>query len=356
MQDQLQEFLARQWPDADEIIIEGFAVIAGGYSQETYRFDCHVVRGGERRTHPMILRKDPPPAANILASDRQVEHDLLCRVAEHTNIPVSESYFVEMNPITFGQPAMIIERVRGSGEPSALFNSGPNADQVESVATHLCELMAELHLTNRSLLNPNGALDDPRGIGLDVSTWVSYMEGMLQYYVDNYPNLAFDPVPVYYDSFLWMRRNKPRPLPLVLAHGDFNPSNFLYENGKVTALIDWENAHVGDPREDLGWLKQMDMLSATDIFGSVRVDGGFLGHYNKLTGFNVTPEEVEFFRVFTAANIGTPVVAAVKRRLDREHEELLQLYIFQPVVGSLASFPQLLNYPMFANQPVSEEA
>jgi hypothetical protein len=48
MQDQLQEFLARQWPDADEIIVEGFAVIAGGYSQETYRFDCHVVRGGER--------------------------------------------------------------------------------------------------------------------------------------------------------------------------------------------------------------------------------------------------------------------------------------------------------------------
>ena len=350
MQDQLQQFLARQWPDATEITIEGFAVIAGGYSEETFRFDAHIVRGGERRTHAMILRKDPPPAANILPTSRQSEHDLLLAVRQHTNIPVSDSYFVEMDRTTFGEAAMLIERVRGSGEPSALFNGGPSAGQLESVATHLCELIAELHLCDMKKLNPNGALDDPRGIGLNVATWDDYMSGMFDYYIKGYPSLAFDPLPIYYDSFIWMRRNKPRPLPLVLAHGDFNPANFLYENGKVTALIDWENAHVGDPREDLGWMKQMDMLSATDIFGAVKVDGGFLGHYNKITGFGVTPEEVEYFRLFSSGNIGIPVVSAVKRRVDREHEELLQLYIFQPVVGSMAAIPQLLNYPMFAAQ------
>ena len=356
MQEALQQFLARQWPDADEITIEAFAVITGGYSEETYRFDACVARNGERQTYPMILRKDPPDSANILLSSRQLEHELICAVGQHTTIPVCKSHFVEMDPHTFGQPAMLLERVRGSGEPSALFNGGANADQLESVATQLCELMAQLHLTDPKKLNPNGALDDPRNIGLDVSNWDSYMDGMLDYYVREYPNLAFDPLPAYYDSFLWMRRNKPRPMPVVLVHGDFNPANFLYENGQVTALIDWENSHMGDPREDLGWLKQMDMLSATDIYGSVKVDGGFLGHYNKLTGFNVTPEEVEYFRVFTAANIGTPVVAAVKRRLDRAHEEILQLYIFQPVVGSLAAVPQLLNYPMFAAASAAREA
>ncbi len=356
MQDRLRAYLERQWPDADQIEIESFAVIAGGYSEETYRFDVHVHRSGKRQIHPMILRKDPPPAVNILPTSRQVEHELLRAVARETRIPVATSHFAEMDPATFGEPAMLMERVRGSGEPSALFNGGASADQAESVATHLCELLAELHMTEPRKLNPNGNLSDPRGIGLDVSTWDSYMDGMLDYYVANYPRLAFDPVPIYYDSFLWMRRNKPRPLQLALVHGDFNPSNFLYENGRITALIDWENAHIGDPREDLGWLKQMDMLSATDLFGSVKADGGFLGHYNRLTGFNVTPEEVEYFRVFTAANIGTPVVSALKRRLDREHEEIIQLYVFLPVVASLASFPQLLNYPMFSAHAVTEEA
>lgn len=349
MQEQLEKLLARYWPDAEEIAVEGFAVLAGGYSQETYRFDARVVRGGQRSSYPMILRKDPPLAANILPTSREAEHRLLCALREITSIPVSDSYCVEPEGGLFGEGAMVIERVPGSGEPSALFNGGLNAAQAESVATQLCEIMAELHLTGAKLLNPDGLFDDPREIGLDVSNWDSYMDGMLQYYVSNYSRLAFDPLPVYYDAFLWMRRNKPRPLPLVLVHGDFNPANFLYDNGKVTALIDWENAHIGDPREDIGWLKHMDVLSATDLFGAVKADGGFLGHYNKLTGFNVTPEEVEFFRVFTSGNIGTPVVSALKRRLDKEFEEIVQLYLFQPVVASLAALPQLLNYPMFAN-------
>ena len=127
MQDQLRAYLARQWPDADEIEIDGFAVIAGGYSEETYRFDVHVHRGGQRQTHPMILRKDPPPAVNILPTSRQVEHELLLAVGCETRIPVARSHFAEMDPATFGEPAMVMERVRGSGEPSALFNGGVNA-------------------------------------------------------------------------------------------------------------------------------------------------------------------------------------------------------------------------------------
>ena len=356
MQEQLQQLIMRQWPDADEVIIDGFAVIAGGYSRGDLPLRCPPRPQGRAHHLPCILRKDPPAAANILPTSRQVEHELLKALRKHTTIPVSESYCAEMDRALFGEPAMVIERVAGSGEPSLLFNGGANAHQVESVATQLCEMMAELHLTRMEQLNPDGRFNDPRAIGLDVSTWDGYMDGMLNYYVDSYPTLAYDPLPCYFDAFLWMRRNKPRPMPLVFVHGDFNPSNFLYDAGRVTALIDWENAHIGDPREDLGWLKHMDMLSATDIYGSVTVDGGFLGHYNKLTGFGITPEEVEYFRMFTAGNIGVPVVAALKRRVDREHEEILQLYLFQPVVGSFAAVPQLLNYPMFAAATAPREA
>ena len=43
------------------------------------------------------------------------------------------------------------------------------------------------------------------------------------------------------------------------------PADFSPENGRVTALIDWENSHMGDPREDLGWLALMDVLTATNL-------------------------------------------------------------------------------------------
>jgi aminoglycoside phosphotransferase (APT) family kinase protein len=346
MEEQLRQFLARQWSDADEVEVHDLAVIAGGYSRETFRFDARVRRGASWTNYELILRKDPPPASAILGSDRSLEHKVIGAVREHTNIPVPTSYFVEMDPATFGMPAMILDRVRGAGEPSALFNGGPQAHQAEPCATQLCEMIAALHTTDPTLLNPDGALDDPRGVGVDPSSWDRYMETTFAYYIRSYDDLAFDPIPVFRDGYLTLRRQPPRPLPIVVVHGDFNPANFLYEDSCVTALIDWENCHMGDPREDLGWLKLMDTLSNTNIFGSVTVDGGFLGHYNKLTGFNVTEEEVNYFQLFMGANIGIPVVSAVKRRIERQHLELMHLYITQPVLVSMFTFANLLQYPM----------
>jgi Phosphotransferase enzyme family len=37
-------------------------------------------------------------------------------------------------------------------------------------------------------------------------------------------------------------------------HGDVGPGNFMVEHGRVTAMLDWEVAHVGDPHEDLAWM------------------------------------------------------------------------------------------------------
>ncbi len=347
MREQLQEFLARQWPDADEIVVEEFAVIAGGYSRETFRFDAHVTRSGKRVVWPMILRKDPPPAVGILHTSRETEHNLLQNVRKHTTIPVSESHFVEMDPGTFGQPAMLVERMRGSGEVSALFNGGRNEHLAERVATELCEYIAQLHMADPKLLNPNGEIDDPRGVGIDASSWDRYMDSTFEYYINGYSKSDFDALPLVMDAYLTIRRLKPRPLPLRVVHGDFNPANFLYdEEGHITALIDWENSRMGDPREDLGWMIQMDVLSNTNIFGSVKVDGGFLGHYNKITGFGVTEDELNYFRLFGTANIAVPVLSALKRRVEREHEELLHLYIIQPSTVSLMAFAQLMGYPI----------
>lgn len=41
----------------------------------------------------------------------------------------------------------------------------------------------------------------------------------------------------------------------VLVHGDFGPNNLLLDpvSFKVTAVVDWEFAHLGDAVEDLAW-------------------------------------------------------------------------------------------------------
>ena len=41
--------------------------------------------------------------------------------------------------------------------------------------------------------------------------------------------------------------------PWFLCHGDVGPKNFMFEDGRITAIIDWEQAHLGDPMDDLAW-------------------------------------------------------------------------------------------------------
>ena len=41
--------------------------------------------------------------------------------------------------------------------------------------------------------------------------------------------------------------------PTVLCHGDVGPKNFMFEDNRITAIVDWEQAHLGDPMDDLAW-------------------------------------------------------------------------------------------------------
>ena len=38
------------------------------------------------------------------------------------------------------------------------------------------------------------------------------------------------------------------------VHGDYRTGNFLESGGRITAILDWELVHLGDPLEDLGWV------------------------------------------------------------------------------------------------------
>lgn len=42
----------------------------------------------------------------------------------------------------------------------------------------------------------------------------------------------------------------------TLVQGDTGPGNVVFADGRVSAIVDWELAHLGDPAEDLAWVDQ----------------------------------------------------------------------------------------------------
>lgn len=51
----------------------------------------------------------------------------------------------------------------------------------------------------------------------------------------------------------WLRRHVPESVPhMALVQGDTGPVNFMFQQDKVSVVVDWEWGHWGDPMEDLG--------------------------------------------------------------------------------------------------------
>jgi aminoglycoside phosphotransferase (APT) family kinase protein len=72
-----------------------------------------------------------------------------------------------------------------------------------------------------------------------VNQWKEFLDG----YVDPLTTYGID----------WLRRFVPKEVTRVsLVQGDTGPVNFMFQGDRVSAIIDWETAHWGDPMEDLG--------------------------------------------------------------------------------------------------------
>lgn len=69
----------------------------------------------------------------------------------------------------------------------------------------------------------------------------------------------------------------------VLLHGDFWPGNLLWQGGRLAAVVDWEDASLGDPLIDLA-ISRLDLLW---IMG-VEVMHAFTTHYQTLTAVDDT--------------------------------------------------------------------
>ncbi|MFF3573301.1 phosphotransferase family protein [Nocardia jiangxiensis] len=96
----------------------------------------------------------------------------------------------------------------------------------------------------------------------------------------------------------WVRGNVPDVSgPVVIVQGDTGPGNFLYENGKVTAVLDLELGHLGDPHDDLAWVTtratQDPFTSMTDRFAD----------YSAAAGRPIDPGRVRYYRVLAELRI-----------------------------------------------------
>ena len=99
-------------------------------------------------------------------------------------------------------------------------------------------------------------------------------------------------------SLDWLRRNVPAyDGPMVLVQGDTGPGNFMYDSGRVVAVVDWELAHFGDPMDDIAWLT---LRCTQEPFGDLPTR---LREYEASSGHTVDDARVGYYRVMAEVKI-----------------------------------------------------
>jgi aminoglycoside phosphotransferase (APT) family kinase protein len=99
---------------------------------------------------------------------------------------------------------------------------------------------------------------DPRDLGVPVSA--SSASEQVRAYVSKWKDWweghRLHPNSLVTAGFAWLEDNIPQEIArIVTVHGDPRPANMLIDGGRVTALLDWEFVHAGDPAEDLQYAK-----------------------------------------------------------------------------------------------------
>ena len=157
--------------------------------------------------------------------------------------------------------------------------------------------------------------------------WSAYLDGVLATYdriADRHPSCA--PVLRYVAS--WAAAHRPPPVPLGLVHGDCQPGNVLVDRAGQPLVIDWEFAHVGDPREDLGYYTQIPLAPNVYWADPER----FLARYRDASGLTedqVNPEVVDYFLIIGMAALYAQLLDAAAAIGSDNRPGILAAYLDQ---------------------------
>ena len=244
--------------------------LSGGANMESWRFSA-----GDA---VCVLRR--APSLEMMAG-RPMDHAgeaALIRAACAAGVMAPE-VLVELEPGDGIGSGYIMRAIPGSPEPNLFL---AQADPVLGIR----DIARELVATHRI---------DPAGLPvpvMDTAKALGELRDRFHSYGGDRPILAL--------ALRWLEANIPPPTPPRLVHGDFRLGNLMFEHGRLTGVLDWELAHLGDWHEDLAFgCMTVWRFSRPDRpgYGLSTVDA-LAQAYEEAGGERFDPERFRFWTIY----------------------------------------------------------
>lgn len=276
----LQSFLRlRGLVDA---VVGDLAPLTGGYSLITTKFD--VTAGGTTTTY--VLRTDQPADATLVGTNREAEWNVLDALTRSGAIPMPAAKWADITGEHLGRPSIISEFVDGPQLLGHLHATDPT--EHPGLALQLAETIGVVHKLGGELIGET--LSRPPTWDAYVDEYVAGWRGVEQGHVERDPFIRW--------VANWLDQHRPTPAPLTLVHGEFQTGNVMLDASGAMRVIDWEYAHIGDPRADLGWIQTCAAFAPPDPIALDPV--GFCRRYCEVTGLTediINPVSIGWFAI-----------------------------------------------------------
>jgi aminoglycoside phosphotransferase (APT) family kinase protein len=253
---QAAELAARLRPLIEQECGAGFtaanmAVMEDGHAGLTFGFD--VLDPAGRVSNSYVLKLAPMGVARRGNTDVYRQAPLL-RALKTVGLPVPAVPWASPDEDLLGTPFIVMERLPGRvflvWEPHEIFQR--DSQSIRSVWLQSARLLAQLHQVDAPRVL--GDWEQPRNLDDELAIWPNVLKH------------AQDPAWLAAGTALGeqLRARMPAGRPVGLVHGDYQPGNILFQDGKVSGLIDWELAFIGAQGLDLGWMMMMSDHAAWD--------------------------------------------------------------------------------------------
>ena len=265
--------------------IQSTAPISGGYSRLTYRLELECKTGPES----IILQYLPKGATGLVRVDRKIESDLLQHLSTSSLIEAPHLITYDADEKFFDSAALIF--VAKNGRPFVEVCRETDSAELGKLNRIVARAAAQVQSIDINTLPPSMA--QPK-------SWSAYLDQQINTLLESEAeSKASRPFMRYLAR--WLDENRPPEAPLSLVHGDLQTSNMISRSIDEAVLVDWELAHIGDPREDLGWFTMVCGAIPPDIL-TPDVDG-FYAEYREKTGLSediINPATTAYFLIVSS--------------------------------------------------------
>lgn len=211
--DKYQAIVSRVFPGA---VLSSVERLQGGVSAEVLRINLGSANGN---TSSVVLRLH---GSSYTGHTAALEHRLL-QLLHESDVPVPRPLFVDPDGSLVGDPFILIEFIEGS--------SSIPQDQAGYCIDQMAAKLAAIHDLPTLELPELPLRTDPL-TELDQFLPGGHQWARLTAYLDSREDTKY--------------LGEPR-----LLHGDFWPGNLIWKDRSIAAILDWEDAALGDPLSDV---------------------------------------------------------------------------------------------------------